>query len=48
MEVTNIDEHKDGSATLHLECTDEEVDFLVQYVVITILKNKIKDMEKDN
>ena len=29
-EVTNIEEHDDGTATLHLDLTDEEVKMLIR------------------
>ena len=37
-EVTNIEEHDDGTATLHLDLTDEEVKMLIQWVIKEAIK----------
>ena len=41
MEVLSLKEQPDGSAILELELTEEENRLLVEYAVITILKDKI-------
>jgi len=48
MEVTKIIENKDGSATLDVNFTEEEINILVEYAVVDILKKYIKRLEKDN
>jgi hypothetical protein len=37
-EVTNIEEHEDGSATLHFDLTDEEVRMLIQWGIKEAIK----------
>ena len=37
-EVTNIEEHEDGSATLHFDLTDEEVKVLIQWGIKEAIK----------
>lgn len=53
MKVLNIEEHADGSATLHLEMTDKEVEriliitdykFNIEHAILHILEESIKDM----
>lgn len=53
MEVLNIEKHADGSATLHLEMTDEEVEriliitdykFYIEEAILHILEESLKDM----
>jgi hypothetical protein len=45
--VLNIDEHKDGSATISLDCTDEEINLLAQYAILDILKRSLVKMNKN-
>jgi hypothetical protein len=56
MEVLNIEEHADGSATLHLELTEREVEqilvmtehkFYLEEAILHILKKSIENMAKD-
>lgn len=47
MNVLDIDEHEDGSATINLDCTDEEINLLVQYAIMDILKKSLNNMNKD-
>jgi hypothetical protein len=37
-EVTNIEEHDDGTATLHFDLTDEEVRMLIQWGIKEAIK----------
>ncbi len=37
-EVTNIEEHDDGTATLHLDLTDEEIKMLIQWGIKEAIK----------
>ena len=37
-EVTNIEEHEDGSATLHFDLTDEEIKVLIQWGIKEAIK----------
>lgn len=46
MEVIKLKENKDGSATVTLEMTAEEERLLIQFAVITLLKNLIKEKEE--
>ena len=48
MEVTKITENEDGSATLDLDLTEEEVNIFVEYAVVDILKKHINKMEEDD
>lgn len=52
MEVLNIEEHADGSATLHLEMTDEEVErvleatnykLYIEHAIVHILEEFLKE-----
>lgn len=45
--VLNIDEHEDGSATINLDCTDEEINLLVQYAIMDILKKAVEKAKND-
>ena len=47
MDVTKIEENSDGSATLHLDLTEEEARLLIEFAVITLLKEKIKEHEHE-
>ena len=48
VKVQNIDEHEDGSATLTMDMTNEEVRTLVEYAIIELLKKLIADTGKNN
>lgn len=48
MQVSDIDEHEDGSATLIMEMSKEEVRMLVEYAIIDLLKKFIADTGKNN
>jgi len=48
MIVQNVDEHEDGSATLTMEMTNEEIRTLVEYAIIDLLKKFIADTGKNN
>jgi len=37
-EVTNIEEHDDGTATLHLDLTDEEIKILISWGIKEAIK----------
>ena len=43
MEVTKIDEHKDGSATIHFDMTAEEQKGLVEIAILNILKERVEN-----
>jgi hypothetical protein len=45
--VLAVDEHEDVSATINLNCTDEEINLLVQYAVIDILKKAVEKAKND-
>lgn len=45
MEVLGINEHEDKSATLSINCTDEEVEFLIGYAIRDILKKALDSMD---
>lgn len=45
MEVISIKEMEDGSAELTLEMTEEENRLLIEYAVVDILKEHIKELE---
>jgi hypothetical protein len=47
VKVQNIDEHEDGSATLVMDMTNEEVRTLVEYAIIELLKKFIADTGKN-
>jgi hypothetical protein len=47
MEVTKITENEDGSATLDLDLTKEEIDIFVEYAVVDILKKHINKLEQE-
>lgn len=47
MNVLDVNEHEDGSATINLDCTDEEINLLVQYAVIDILKKAVEKAKND-
>jgi len=56
MEVLDIEEHADGSATLHLEMTDEEIEhileitdykFYIEQAILHILKEFLEEDLKD-
>jgi hypothetical protein len=38
MEVTNLEEHDDGSAAVEIELTKDEVQYLIQYALTDIIK----------
>ena len=42
MKVIKIDEHKDGSATIHFDMTEEEQKDLIEYALLTIIKKHIE------
>jgi len=46
MEVIKITENEDGSATLDINFTEEEINIFVGYAVNDILKKQIQKMEK--
>lgn len=46
MDILKTKEHKDGSATITFEFTEEEVELFVEYAVLDILKNKVKNLTK--
>jgi len=48
MEVIKITENEDGSATLDVNFTEEEINILVEYAVVDILKKHINKLEEDN
>lgn len=48
MEVVKVTENKDGSATLDLNLTEEEVSIFIGYAVNDILKKHIKKIEQGN
>ena len=48
MNVLDIDEHEDGSATVSLDCTDEEINLLVQYAVLDILKKSLNSVNNED
>jgi RNA polymerase-binding transcription factor DksA len=48
MEVVKFTENKDGSATLDLNLTEEEINIFVGYAVNDVLKKHIKKLEQDN
>lgn len=48
MEVTKIIENEDGSATLDLDLTEEEINIFVEYAVVDILKKYIEKCEQDS
>lgn len=37
-EVTHVEEHEDGTATLHFDLTDEEVRMLIQWGIKEAIK----------
>ncbi len=37
-EVTNIEEHEDGSATVHFDLTDEEIKILISWGIKEAIK----------
>ena len=37
-EVTHVEEHEDGTATLHFDLTDEEVKMLIQWGIKEAIK----------
>ncbi len=37
-EVQNIEEHEDGTATLHLDLTDEEIKILIRWGIKEAIK----------
>ena len=45
MEVIKVIENKDGSATLDINFTEEEINIFVNYAVVDILKKQIDKME---
>lgn len=48
MIVEDVVEHDDGSCTLQVELTDEEVRFLISYAIKDILEREVDRMEKEN
>jgi hypothetical protein len=42
MQVNDVYEHEDGSATLHFELTNEEVKLLLDWAIKEAIKNAIK------
>jgi hypothetical protein len=42
MQVNEITEHEDGSATLHFELTNEELKLLIEWALKEAIKNTIK------
>jgi len=47
MKVLNLTEHKDGSATLELELTEEEIKLLVEYAIQQLIKKYLKETIDD-
>lgn len=50
MEVVKITENEDGSATLDVNFTEKEINILIEYAVVDILKkhiNKLEDKQGD-
>ena len=48
MEVVKITENEDGSAILDVNFTEHEINILVEYAVVDILKKHIDKLEEDN
>jgi len=46
MKVLNIKENEDGSANVELDIDDTELNILVEYAIVTLLKEYIKS-ERD-
>lgn len=46
MQVLDITEHEDGSATFHFDLTSEEVKLLLDWAIKEAIKNAIKLREK--
>ena len=44
MNILSMDEHKDGSATIGVDCTAEEVEFLIGYAIRDILRKSADNM----
>jgi len=47
VKVQSINEHEDGSATLIMDMTNEEVRTLFEYAIIELLKKFITDKTKN-
>ncbi len=47
MEILEIKENKDGSATMEFKFTEEEVQLLLSYAVNNILKERIELIKKE-
>ena len=45
MDVVKVTENEDGSATLDVNLTEEEINIFVGYAIIDILKKQIKNLE---
>jgi hypothetical protein len=45
MELLRLEEKDDGSATMELEISNEELEFLVSYAIRDLLKKKLEEME---
>jgi hypothetical protein len=49
MQVLNVKENDDGTATLELQMSQEELWYLVEYAVVDLLRKEIERREsKDN
>lgn len=46
MQVLDITEHEDGSATFHFDLTSEETKLLLDWAIKEAIKNGIKQGEK--
>ncbi len=47
MEILNIKENEDGSCILECEFSQDEVNILINYAVNHILKEKLKEIQKE-
>jgi hypothetical protein len=47
MKIEEMIEHEDGSATLNIDATKEEIAMLVEAGLIALLKKHIEQMEKE-
>lgn len=47
MEILEIKENEDGSCDMECKFTEEEVNLLLNYAVVNILREKIKDIQEE-
>ena len=47
MKVIDVIENEDGSCTLELDLTKEEVKLLINYAIVDILKEQIKNYQEE-